>query len=51
MAVMLSPVTPSLSRAVYTQLGFSEEKSQKLRLDDAQWGGAAEPLALLTRFS
>ena len=38
-AVLLSPVTPTLSRAVYTQLGFSEERSQKRRLEDANWGG------------
>ena len=38
-AVMLSPVTPTLTRAVYQQLGYSAEESQQLRLTDAQWGG------------
>ena len=38
-AVMLSPVTPALARAIYQQLGYTAEESQQLRLSDAQWGG------------
>ena len=38
-AVMLSPVTPTLSQAIYLQLGFSQESFQGLKLKDSQWGG------------
>lgn len=39
-ALLLSPVTPTLSRAVHTQLGFSEDESRALALAAASWGGA-----------
>lgn len=38
-AVMLSPVTPTLSQAIYLQLGFSQEDFQGLKLEESQWGG------------
>ncbi len=38
-AVMLSPVTPSLAEAIYLQLGYSKEDFQRLKLEDSQWGG------------
>ena len=38
-AVLLNPVTPTLSCAVYRQLGFSDQKSASLELRDAEWGG------------
>ena len=45
-AVLLSPVTPTLSKAIYQQLGFMEGKSEKLTLEDTQWGG--QPWLTLT---
>ena len=38
-AVLLSPVTPTLSKAIYQQLGYSDKKSEKLKLEDTNWGG------------
>lgn len=39
-AVMLSPITPSLSRRVYEQLGYSATDYKELQWQDASWGGA-----------
>ena len=41
-AVMLLPVTPSLSERIYTQLGFSEEAFGALTWEDTQWGGIGQ---------
>lgn len=38
-AVLLQPVTPSLSKRVYLQLGYSEVEYKALTWHDAQWGG------------
>lgn len=38
-AVLLSPVTPALSRLVYQQLGYSDADFQSLSWADTQWGG------------
>eukprot|EP00803_Ostreobium_quekettii_P004567 evm.model.scf_1977.4 EVM.evm.TU.scf_1977.4 scf_1977:17868-24238(+) len=38
-AVMLLPITPSLAKGIYTQLGFDDAKFQELSWNDAQWGG------------
>ena len=38
-AVLLSPVTPTLSKAAYSQLGFQASDFEGLRISDAQWGG------------
>lgn len=38
-AILISPLTPRLACAMYTQLGFSEEQFQDLSLADAAWGG------------
>ena len=40
-AVMLSPVTPTLSEAIYLQLGYSTDQFQGLKLEDSKWGGKA----------
>jgi methionyl-tRNA synthetase len=37
-AVMLAPVTPSLSRRIYMQLGFSDEVFASLTWEDTKWG-------------
>lgn len=37
-AVLLSPVTPSLSARIYAQLGLPEEAFAALRWSDAEWG-------------
>ena len=39
MAVLLSPVTPSLSRRIYAQLGYAPEAFETLTWEDAKWGG------------
>ena len=39
-ALLISPITPRLARAMYMQLGFSEEHFRELTLADAAWGGA-----------
>ena len=47
-AVLLAPITPSLSARIYAQLGFDEASHRDLCLDHAQWGGespAAVPTA------
>ena len=38
-AVMLSPVTPSLSRKIYSALGYGPEAFDVLSWGDACWGG------------
>jgi len=38
-AVLLSPVTPSLSRRIYAQLGYAPEAFETLTWEDAKWGG------------
>lgn len=38
-AIALSPITPSLSLRIYTQLGFTEGQYRALRWEDAKWGG------------
>ena len=38
-AVLLSPVTPNLSRNILLQLGLSEAAVEQLRFGDAAWGG------------
>lgn len=45
-AVLLSPVTPSLSRRIYAQLGYSAEEFDALRWGDAAWGGLAAGRAM-----
>ena len=37
-AVLLSPVTPSLSARIYQQLGFTPEQHQALTWADTEWG-------------
>ena len=37
-AVLLSPVTPSLSSRIYQQLGFSQEQFEALSWADTDWG-------------
>lgn len=37
-AVLLSPVTPSLSSRIYQQLGFSQEQFEALSWADTEWG-------------
>lgn len=42
-AVLLSPATPSLSAAIYAQLGFPEDAFAGLQWDrDTQWGALCE---------
>ncbi|KAL6867626.1 hypothetical protein ACP4OV_015650 [Aristida adscensionis] len=38
-AIALSPITPSLSLRIYTQLGFTEDDFRVLRWEDTKWGG------------
>ncbi|ONL94540.1 Methionine--tRNA ligase chloroplastic/mitochondrial [Zea mays] len=38
-AITLSPITPSLSLRIYTQLGFTEDQFRVLRWEDTKWGG------------
>uniref|UniRef100_A0A0D9VR20 methionine--tRNA ligase n=1 Tax=Leersia perrieri TaxID=77586 RepID=A0A0D9VR20_9ORYZ len=38
-AIAISPITPSLSLRIYTQLGFTEDQFRALRWEDAKWGG------------
>lgn len=38
-AIALSPITPSLSLRIYTQLGFTEDQFRALRWEDTKWGG------------
>ncbi|GAB4819284.1 hypothetical protein N2152v2_006330 [Parachlorella kessleri] len=37
-AVLLSPVTPSLSRRIYQQLGYSVQQVEALQWQDTEWG-------------
>ena len=37
-AVLLSPVTPALSRRIFQQLGFGEGGFDSLRWADTEWG-------------
>jgi len=54
-AVMLSPVTPALSRRIYLQLGFLDEDVDALRWEDVRWGAlekgqeVAPPVPVFTR--
>ncbi|GAX73560.1 hypothetical protein CEUSTIGMA_g1011.t1 [Chlamydomonas eustigma] len=54
-AVALQPVTPSLSRRVYSQLGYSDAEFEVIRWTDAVWGGlkeghqTAQPAAIFGR--
>ena len=38
-AVLLSPVTPTLAKAAFAQLGFPAETFISLQLSDLEWGG------------
>lgn len=38
-AIVLSPITPSLSSRIYTQLGFSEDQFNGVTWRDTKWGG------------
>jgi len=38
-AIALSPIAPSLSLRIYTQLGFTEDQFRLLRWEDTKWGG------------
>lgn len=54
-AVLLSPVTPSLSAAIYSQLGLPAEAFEALSWRDTAWGGlpaghpTADPVPVFTR--
>ncbi|GJN30665.1 hypothetical protein PR202_gb18990 [Eleusine coracana subsp. coracana] len=54
-AIALSPITPSLSLRIYTQLGFAEDQFKGLRWEDTKWGGLkagqvmAEPKPVFAR--
>jgi methionyl-tRNA synthetase len=54
-AVLLSPVTPSLSAAIYSQLGLPAEAFESLSWRDTAWGGlpsghpTAGPAPVFTR--
>eukprot|EP00898_Chlorokybus_atmophyticus_P003511 jgi/Chlat1/4160/Chrsp27S04262 len=41
-SVMLSPITPGLSRRVHLQLGYNDQQFDELRWDDTRWGGLQE---------
>ena len=41
-AVLLAPITPSLSARIYAQLGLDEASHRGLCLDHAHWGGEPE---------
>uniref|UniRef100_A0A0A9E598 Uncharacterized protein n=1 Tax=Arundo donax TaxID=35708 RepID=A0A0A9E598_ARUDO len=38
-AIALSPIAPSLSLRIYSQLGFTEDQFRALRWEDTKWGG------------
>ncbi|XVF23860.1 hypothetical protein REPUB_Repub13aG0076100 [Reevesia pubescens] len=38
-AIALSPVTPSLCRRIYAQLGYSEDQFNNLNWSETKWGG------------
>ena len=46
-AVMLSPVTPTLSEAIYLQLGYSADQYRGLKLEDSKWGGKPPACTLI----
>ncbi|XP_073040308.1 methionine--tRNA ligase, chloroplastic/mitochondrial-like isoform X1 [Primulina eburnea] len=54
-AIVLSPITPSLSSRIYTQLGFSEDQFNGVTWSDTRWGGlkqghvTAEPKPVFAR--
>ncbi|KAK4412386.1 Methionine--tRNA ligase, chloroplastic/mitochondrial [Sesamum alatum] len=38
-AIVLSPITPSLSLRIYTQLGYSEDQFNAVSWSETRWGG------------
>ncbi|KAM3315013.1 hypothetical protein ACQJBY_033647 [Aegilops geniculata] len=46
-AIALSPITPSLSLRIYTQLGFTEDQFRTLRWDDTKWGALKAGQAMM----
>ncbi|KAH6810493.1 methionyl-tRNA synthetase / methionine-tRNA ligase / MetRS [Perilla frutescens var. frutescens] len=38
-AIALSPITPSLSLRIYTQLGYSEDQFSSITWSETKWGG------------
>ncbi|KAG6415040.1 hypothetical protein SASPL_122441 [Salvia splendens] len=38
-AIALSPITPSLSSKIYTQLGYSEDQFSSITWSETRWGG------------
>ncbi|CAI5479624.1 unnamed protein product [Closterium sp. Yama58-4] len=54
-AVALSPITPTLARSIYTQLGFTAEQFSAIQWADTHWGGlnagqqTAEPAPVFAR--
>ncbi|XWS66017.1 hypothetical protein CRYUN_Cryun05aG0164000 [Craigia yunnanensis] len=54
-AISLSPVTPSLCRRIYAQLGYSEDQFDRLTWSETKWGGLkggqvmAQPKPVFTR--
>ncbi|KAM0830275.1 hypothetical protein ACQ4PT_066314 [Festuca glaucescens] len=46
-AIALSPITPSLSLRIYTQLGFTEDQFSILRWDDTKWGALKAGQAMM----
>ena len=43
-AVLLSPITPALSRIIYQQLGYTDADFQAVSWADTQWGGESSKL-------
>ena len=43
-AVLLSPITPALSRVIYQQLGYTDAHFQAVSWADTQWGGESSKL-------
>ncbi|EOY18194.1 Methionyl-tRNA synthetase / methionine--tRNA ligase / MetRS (cpMetRS) [Theobroma cacao] len=54
-AIALSPVTPSLCRRIYAQLGYSDDQFNNLNWSETKWGGLkggqvmAQPKPVFTR--
>ncbi|KMZ60985.1 Methionine--tRNA ligase [Zostera marina] len=54
-SVALSPITPTISLKIYSQLGFTKDVFEKLTWDDTKWGGLkagqvmAEPKPIFAR--
>ncbi|XP_048572052.1 methionine--tRNA ligase, chloroplastic/mitochondrial-like [Triticum urartu] len=46
-AIALSPITPSLSLRIYTQLGFTEDQFRTSRWDDTKWGALKAGQAMM----